>query len=309
MYGNTYVAFRTEYNATMTNVAFIIYRAWGYRIFENLKAFEKTHPFFSINTIITTPECEFDRSTTYSGTRIFEVEGKDNEKIHKILIKQKVTIACFYGWSWIVREPILSGYICLCLHPSPLPKYRGGTPLQHQIIHGEKHSAVTVIRMSKGIDDGDIYMQRPISLQGDILDIFKRIVTRGSEITQRFFVDYGNNTVRFTPQKNLDANPPLKRRRPEDGVFTLEQLSTFPYEHLFNCVRALTAPYPNVIINTGRTRMSVSSIRRYHRLPSKSLLIDNNTTSEDLRQKSIPVFVQVKNAFAKLDSYEALIYQ
>ena len=27
------------------------------------------------------------------------------------------------------------------LHPSPLPKYRGGSPIQNQIINGEKKSA------------------------------------------------------------------------------------------------------------------------------------------------------------------------
>ena len=38
------------------------------------------------------------------------------------------------------------------VHPSLLPKYRGGSPMQHQIINGEKESAVTLFYMDEGID-------------------------------------------------------------------------------------------------------------------------------------------------------------
>ena len=46
------------------------------------------------------------------------------------------------------------------LHPSPLPKFRGGSPIQNQIIRGEKISAVTIFKINKIIDGGDIYFQK-----------------------------------------------------------------------------------------------------------------------------------------------------
>ena len=42
-------------------------------------------------------------------------------------------IVLFYGWSWKVSEKLINKFDCLMLHPSPLPKYRGGSPIQNQI--------------------------------------------------------------------------------------------------------------------------------------------------------------------------------
>ena len=40
----------------------------------------------------------------------------------------------FPDWSWIVPKDILSSYSCICFHESDLPKFRGGSPIQNQII-------------------------------------------------------------------------------------------------------------------------------------------------------------------------------
>ena len=76
----------------------------------------------------------------------------------------------FIGWSWIIKDDIINNYPCICLHPSLLPKYRGGSPMQHQIINGEKTSAVTLFEMDEGIDTGDILYQKEFSLDDSDID-------------------------------------------------------------------------------------------------------------------------------------------
>ena len=49
------------------------------------------------------------------------------------------------------------------VHPSELPKYRGATPLQAQIIDGLKEIKVTVIKMDEGMDSGDILAQEKMN--------------------------------------------------------------------------------------------------------------------------------------------------
>ena len=39
-------------------------------------------------------------------------------------------------WSWIVPFDIVDNFKCVCFHESNLPKFRGGSPLQNQIIRG-----------------------------------------------------------------------------------------------------------------------------------------------------------------------------
>ena len=48
----------------------------------------------------------------------------------------------------------------LQLHPSLLPKYRGPSPLQSQILADEKEVGVTVIKMDEEVDHGEILAQQ-----------------------------------------------------------------------------------------------------------------------------------------------------
>ena len=42
------------------------------------------------------------------------------------------------------------------IHYSLLPKYRGASPIQSSILSGDKNTGVTFMKMSQGLDEGDI---------------------------------------------------------------------------------------------------------------------------------------------------------
>jgi len=66
----------------------------------------------------------------------------------------------------IIKEDILNlpKYGCINAHASLLPKYRGASPIQWAVIDGEKESGITIMKMSKGLDCGDIIMTEKIVL-------------------------------------------------------------------------------------------------------------------------------------------------
>ncbi len=53
---------------------------------------------------------------------------------------------------------------CLNAHASLLPRYRGAAPIEWAIIKGEKKTGVTTIRMSEGMDEGDIILQESVDI-------------------------------------------------------------------------------------------------------------------------------------------------
>ena len=108
----------------------------------------------------------------------FIVKSKQEYNPEK-LISFKPDLILWYGWSWIVEDRFVEQYNSIMLHPSPLPKYRGGSPIQNQIINGEEISSVTLFKMNKNLDSGDIYKQLTFSLTGKLDDILKRITTLG----------------------------------------------------------------------------------------------------------------------------------
>ena len=131
------------------------------------------------------------------------------------------------------------------LHPSPLPRYRGGSPIQNQIINGEKNSKVSIFIMNNEIDAGDIVAQENISLEGSIHDIFSRIEEAGVRLTINL-LDSGLNPA---AQNHAEATY-CKRRTPEDSEITLEELSVSKASYLYNKIRMLGDPYPNAFIRT-----------------------------------------------------------
>ena len=71
-----------------------------------------------------------------------------------------------YGWSHYLSKDLRDIAPCLVLHPSPLPLYRGGSPIQNQIIEGETKSAVSIIYAEDELDKGDILYQNEIDFTG-----------------------------------------------------------------------------------------------------------------------------------------------
>lgn len=62
------------------------------------------------------------------------------------------------GFSSIFRQPLLATARLgvLNLHAGRLPAYRGGSPLNWQILNGEREAGLSVIRMDGGIDTGPV---------------------------------------------------------------------------------------------------------------------------------------------------------
>ena len=52
--------------------------------------------------------------------------------------------------------------MCINIHGSILPAYRGASPIQAALLHGEKETGVTIMEMSEGMDEGDILKIRTI---------------------------------------------------------------------------------------------------------------------------------------------------
>ena len=149
----------------------------------------------------------------------------------------------FIGWSWMVKDYIINNNRCICLHPSPLPKYRGGSPIQHQIINGEKDSAVTFFIMNDKLDAGEILYQEKFSLEGELSDIFNRIISIGS----KGLLTLLHTEVKPIKQDELKATY-YKRRKPEESEITIDEIKNKPTEYLYNKIRMLNDPYPNAYI-------------------------------------------------------------
>ena len=181
---------------------------------------------------------------TFKEHNFIMISSKE-EYSEKIIHNENPDLILWYGWSWIIPKKILKKYYSVMLHPSPLPKYRGGSPIQNQIIKGETTSAVTLFKMDGGIDTGDIIYQELFSLEGDLEDIFKHITYIGTDLSVKMLNNFPN--LNLTPQDNTKSTY-FNRRTPEQSEITLEELRGSTAKDLYNKIRALQDPYPNAFI-------------------------------------------------------------
>lgn len=178
------------------------------------------------------------------------VYSKKDAPTVELFEKIDPNLTLFYGWSWIVPEEVIDRWLCICLHPSSLPKYRGGSPIQHQIIAGEKIGAVSFFRMTKELDAGPLCAQVPLSLEGILQDVLDRTSRIAVSKTLDFIdtLSKGQELI-FSEQKGKPTV--YKRRKPVESEITRLELDTLSAERLHDKIRALsidTEDYPAAFI-------------------------------------------------------------
>jgi methionyl-tRNA formyltransferase len=204
------------------NIIFCGYRNWAFDVINKLKH----HNNIRCIDILKSKE-EFDK------------------KINEYQIK--IDIIIFLGWSWIISKEITDKYLCVGIHPSDLPKYRGGSPLQHQIINGVKKTKLTLMTLSSvKLDGGDVWLKQNLSLEGsNMKNIFKNLSDNTILLLDRFFNKYPNmNPI----QPNLQDGTYFKRRREEESKIDIEDFKNKSLEDIYNFIRCLTDPYPNAFL-------------------------------------------------------------
>lgn len=206
----------------MVRIAAFAYRDWARELFFGLWTQQKSRDL---------------------SIRIFnEPEQVDSDGIEML----NPDLVLFYGWSWKVPKAIVDNHLCLCLHPSPLPKYRGRTPIQNQIMAGETESAISIFKMTDEIDAGQLCYQREISLRGNMSDILLEIKNAGLLGTTYIIDKFKNNSLAFWDQKGEPTY--CEKRTPDMSEITIEELQTSTPQYLYNKIRGLQYPYPNAFI-------------------------------------------------------------
>ena len=101
------------------------------------------------------------------GLKVFQPRHIKEEYQPILDLKPDLIVTCAYGQ--ILPEEILNypKYGCINVHASLLPKLRGGAPIHHAIIDGYKETGITIMYMSKKMDQGDILTQVKTEIRDD----------------------------------------------------------------------------------------------------------------------------------------------
>ena len=173
----------------------------------------------------------------------FKIIDVIDNKILEYLKKKKYYLLIAAGWPLIFNNKIInaSTNVTINLHAGKLPNYRGGSPINWQIINGEKYVYATVIKMIKKLDAGPIYEEQKIKIltQDDVYKIHNKINKIFPYLTLKTIVKIINN-LKPKKQKKNNINY-FKQRKESDGLIDWKKMSS---KKVYNFVRALSKPYP-----------------------------------------------------------------
>ena len=91
-----------------------------------------------------------------------------------------VIVVAAYGQ--ILKQEVLElpKFGCLNIHASLLPRWRGASPIQASILHGDEKSGITIMCIEAGLDTGPILAQCETAILGD--DTAQSLSTRLAEL-------------------------------------------------------------------------------------------------------------------------------
>jgi methionyl-tRNA formyltransferase len=94
---------------------------------------------------------------------------------------------CVCAYGALIREPLLSEYLMLNVHPSLLPRWRGAAPIERAIMSGDQRIGVSIMRVTAGLDSGPVCAQasEPIDPQDTYGTLAPRLQQLGGELLVR----------------------------------------------------------------------------------------------------------------------------
>lgn len=213
------------------------------------------------------PVAEFAKE---QGLKLFQSENinKDSE-LFEYLSLQKIDLIVVFAFAQFLGKKYLDlpRLGCFNIHTSLLPKYRGAAPIHYAILNGDKTSGISIQRMVKKMDAGDICYSKEVKI-GDS--------ETGGELYQRFkelapnclfevLTDAIKDRLVFSPQDEAQVSfaPIIKK---EEGRINFQKEKA---TQIYNRVRAFN-PFPSCFFEIEEMRVKIFETAIFDNVDSES---------------------------------------
>jgi methionyl-tRNA formyltransferase len=148
------------------------------------------------------------------GDREIPAEG-DNAGVGRadaVAEQDMVLVVCAFGA--LIKEPLLSTFELLNVHPSLLPRWRGAAPVERAIMAGDACTGVSIMRLIAGLDSGPVcaVAQEAIGPADTYESLAERLRRLGGELLVGVLDEWER------------GRPPRFEEQPEEGVTYAEKI-------------------------------------------------------------------------------------
>jgi methionyl-tRNA formyltransferase len=90
-------------------------------------------------------------------------KNPDAQDIHTFL-KEEVDCLVVVAYGMLLPKVLVESVLCLNIHASLLPRWRGAAPIQRAIEAGDNETGIAIMHMNAGLDTGDVLYQKSIPI-------------------------------------------------------------------------------------------------------------------------------------------------
>jgi methionyl-tRNA formyltransferase len=183
------------------------------------------------------------------GLELYQPETVNSDEARERIAAAAPEAVCICAFGALIKEPLLSDYPMLNVHPSLLPRWRGAAPLERAIEAGDEVTGVSIMRPTMEMDAGPVCLQaeEPIHPDDDFGALSSRLERLGGDLLV----------------EALDRRPEF-HEQPDDGVTIADKIGpedrvldpALPADQLARRVRALT-PHVGAYLELDGERLGV----------------------------------------------------
>jgi methionyl-tRNA formyltransferase len=197
-------------------------------------------------------------AATELGIELLQAEDVNDEAaLERIRAARPEAVAvCAFGQ--LIREPLLSEWPMLNVHPSLLPRWRGAAPIERAIMAGDERTGVSVMQVTAGLDSGPVAAREELSIgpEDEFEGLAGRLAELGGEMLVAALDGLERGEIEFAEQDDAEATYAEKiesvERRLDPGR---------PAAELARTVRALTPHVGAYVELDGESRLGVRKAR------------------------------------------------
>jgi methionyl-tRNA formyltransferase len=149
--------------------------------------------------------------------------------------RPEAVVVCAFGQ--LIKEPLLSEFLMLNVHPSLIPRWRGAAPIERALMAGDPVTGVTIMRVTAGLDSGPVALAEELAISDadDYASLSAKLADLAAELLVRALDAIAASEIRFTEQDDSRATY-AEKIRPEERHLD----PSLPADELARRVRALT---------------------------------------------------------------------
>lgn len=189
------------------------------------------------------------------GLPVYQPESLRNKTVQQQLTSLQPDLMVVVAYGLLLPQRVLDipTYGCINVHASLLPRWRGAAPIARAIQAGDAETGVTIMRMARGLDTGDMLLQRDCAIdsQHTTGDLHDQLADMGADLLTKVLPSIEANNAKATPQDAEDATYARRLNKAEAALDWRQ-----PAQTLARNVRAFN-PWPVAHSALGDARIRI----------------------------------------------------